>query len=221
MNAVPGGAGGDTRRGTRRDRILTDVAAQRPDGTPTTRRRADAERNVATILDAALAEIHRTGEVNLAAVARRAGVSRVTLYSHFPTREALLGACADRVISELDAVLSDFSPDEGSARDALASLLRSHWRTLNAYRNLYAACAAILPAARLRALHQPLFGRFKQLIERGQAEGAFRDDLPMSWMVATIYGLLHQAAEEVTGRRLGARQAGEVLAGTVLSAFRR
>jgi AcrR family transcriptional regulator len=183
------------------------------------RRRVDAERNVVAILDAAMNGILTGGDVNMAALARAAGVSRVTLYAHFATREALLEAVADRAIADANQVIAELKLQEGPAREALSRLLRSQWRALDRYRTVYAVAAAGLPEARLRALHAPLFGRVKKLISRGQAEGAFRTDLPQNWLVATVYGLLHQAAEEVNAGRLPARKAGDTVTATVLSAL--
>ncbi|MEQ4207463.1 TetR/AcrR family transcriptional regulator [Actinopolymorpha sp. B9G3] len=183
------------------------------------RRRADAERNVATIIDAALDGILAGGEVNMAALARAAGVSRVTLYTHFPTREALLEAVVDRAIADAKELARELRLDDGPPQEALSRLLRSQWRTLDRYRTLYALAATDLPPARLRALHAPLFGRVAKLISRGQADGEFRTDLPRSWLVASVYGLMHQAAEEVNAGRLSARKAGDTVTETVLSAL--
>ena len=60
-------------------------------------RRATAERNVAAILDAAEELLSQAGPASMAAVAARAGVSRVTVYAHFPTWEALLEAVVERL----------------------------------------------------------------------------------------------------------------------------
>src|SRR4051794_41881458 len=64
----------------------------------TDHRRATAERNVEKILDAAAGLLARGAAASTSAVAAAAGVSRVTVYSHFATREALLEAGAERAV---------------------------------------------------------------------------------------------------------------------------
>lgn len=97
--------------------------------------------------------------------------------------------------------------------------IRANWQTLNRYRDLYAAAVKLLPPSRFRALHRPLVAPVKALVARGQADGDLRTDMPTDWLVATILGLMHQAAQEVTARRLPVRTAGAVVAETVLSAI--
>ena len=74
------------------------------------RRRADAERNHAAIVEAALALFAERPEATMAEVAASAGVGRVTLYAHFPSRHALLEAVVDRAIAETVAQPLDEVP---------------------------------------------------------------------------------------------------------------
>ena len=195
------------------------MSAQTPRGSGRRRLRADAERNIDAILDAALERITASGEANMAAIARAADVSRVTMYSHFSTREALVEAVVERAVADGEQVFAEIGLADRPAPEVLAVLIRANWQTLNRYRDLYTAAVRLLPAARLRALHTPLFGPIKKLVARGQSEGDLRTDLPLDWLVATIYGLMHQAAQEVNARRLSARRAGDVVTATVLSAI--
>ncbi|MGW3867651.1 TetR/AcrR family transcriptional regulator, partial [Streptomyces sp. NPDC005047] len=50
-------------------------------------RRADAQHNVAKILDAAIDCLSRSSDASVVQIAQAAGVGRVTLYGHFPSRE--------------------------------------------------------------------------------------------------------------------------------------
>ncbi|WP_010459673.1 TetR/AcrR family transcriptional regulator [Acidovorax radicis] len=52
--------------------------------------RADALQNRERILTVALAELVRSADVPLSAIAKKAGVGQGTFYRHFPTREALV-----------------------------------------------------------------------------------------------------------------------------------
>lgn len=193
---------------------MSQLAAGR--GADTRRRRADAERNIEAIIDTALDQVLVGGELNMAAVARAAGLSRVTLYAHFPTRDALLDAVLQRAVARINAVL-DRIPPGGTARDEFTRLLHSSWQFLARHRHLYTIASAALAPAELRSYVDPVLGRVENLVARGQAEGDFRSDLPRPWLVATIYTLLHLAAEELNAGRLRADEADEVVAATVLA----
>ena len=52
--------------------------------------RSDARRNRERILDVALAELTRSANVPLSAIAKKAGVGQGTFYRNFPSREALV-----------------------------------------------------------------------------------------------------------------------------------
>jgi AcrR family transcriptional regulator len=52
--------------------------------------RSDAQRNRQRILDVALAELTRSADAPLSAIAKKAGVGQGTFYRNFPNREALV-----------------------------------------------------------------------------------------------------------------------------------
>src|SRR5919199_5950636 len=95
---------------------------------PTTdHRRAIAERNVEAILDATEALLERRSQASIAAVATEAGVSRVTVYAHFPTRESLLEAVVERAVRHATETLAAARLGEGSAIAALERLVAAAW----------------------------------------------------------------------------------------------
>ncbi|WP_280218699.1 hypothetical protein [Nocardia neocaledoniensis] len=75
----------------------------------------------------------------------------------------------------------------------------------------------VLPAGRMRELHAAPAARVADLIHRGQDEGAFRTDLPLDWLVDTVYYVLNGAAEGLRTGRLAAADADRVVIATVRS----
>jgi AcrR family transcriptional regulator len=95
-------------------------------------RRADAERNRKAVLDAAVHELQETGPerpLDMQRLAAEAGVSRSTLYRHFPTadavRDAVAARAADEAGRELDAVTADTGPPIAVLRAAILALVRT------------------------------------------------------------------------------------------------
>src|SRR4051794_7092261 len=93
------------------------------------RRRADAERSIARILDAAVDALGANADASMAEIARRAGVVRATIYVHFPTREVLLEAVTDRALEEARMAIDAAEPDRGDPDAALGRVVQSTWRT--------------------------------------------------------------------------------------------
>src|SRR3954468_16909980 len=102
------------------------------------RRRADAARSIARILDAAVDALADDPDASMAAIARRAGVVRATIYVHFPTREALVGAVTHRAIAEVAHVIEAAEPERGDAAEALERVVGASWRTLGRFHALVA-----------------------------------------------------------------------------------
>ncbi|WP_327306796.1 TetR/AcrR family transcriptional regulator [Streptomyces sp. NBC_01298] len=196
-------------------------------------RRADAERNTAAIVDAGLDCFLADPQASMAAIARAAGVSRVTLYSHFPTREALLDAALDRAVGEAAATLEGLGGEEGATgggaagggpageggvEEALGVLIRGSWRVLDRHSAVFAAVSAALPPERLRERHDRILAPVRRVIGRGRESGELRADLSADWLVTVVYSLVHAAAAEVQAGRMTPAEAPEILTATVLAA---
>jgi TetR/AcrR family transcriptional regulator, mexCD-oprJ operon repressor len=186
---------------------------------PATRaRRADARRNVAAILDAALACLIRDPDASVGDIAAAAGVGRVTLYGHFPSRAELVDAVFARVVAEADEALGAVDLT-GDPRQALTRLVASSWQIVNRHRMLLRAAQHGLGPARIRDHHERPLRRVGRLVARGRREGAFRTDLPAAWLVATFYSVIHGAADEIAAGRLADRDAGRAISATLLAAL--
>jgi AcrR family transcriptional regulator len=182
------------------------------------RRRADAERSIARILDAALDALASDPDASMAEIARRARVVRATIYVHFPTREALIDAVTQRAIAEVSAVIDAAEPERGRPADALRRVLASTWRELGRYHALVAITTQ-LPHADMRAKHHPVLARLEPLIVRGQADGSFRSDVPASWHLSILMALIHAASAELQAARVDDGHAEDALVSTVLGAL--
>jgi len=182
------------------------------------RRRADAERSVARILDAAIDALASDPEASMAEIARRAGVVRATIYVHFPTRDALIDAVTQRAIAEATATIEAAEPERGDATDALRRVVISAWRTLERYHALVAINTQ-LPQAELHARHRPVLAILEPLIKRGQRDGNFRTDVTAAWHLSIIMALIHAASAELRAGRIPEQHAEAALLGTVLGAI--
>jgi AcrR family transcriptional regulator len=181
--------------------------------------RADAERSVARILEAAVDVMASDPEASMAEIARRAGVVRATVYVHFPTRESLIAAVTDRAIAEVTEVIEAAEPARGEATEALERVVAAAWLALGRFHGLVAINAR-LPHTELQRRHGTVLAALRPLIERGQADGSFRNDVPASWHLTMLLALVHAASSELQAKRIAEREIRAALVDTVLGALR-
>jgi AcrR family transcriptional regulator len=182
------------------------------------RRRADAERSITSILDAALELLGSDHDASMAQIARRAGVVRATIYVHFPTRDALLDAVTERTLAEVDAAIRAVEPDQGTPAEALERVIRATWRTLGRYQGIVAINTQRLDPDTLRDQHAAVLGLLEPLIRRGQKDGTFRPDVPADWHLSMLMALIHAASAEARTGRMPDTDTEEALITTVLGA---
>jgi AcrR family transcriptional regulator len=181
------------------------------------RRRADAERSVAAILDAALEALASDPDSSMSEIARRAGVVRATIYVHFPTRETLLDAVMERSVADVAEATRGAEPRRGEPVEALERVLRATWRELARFHALLAINIARLSAEELRRRHLPVLAQLQPLIERGQKQGVFRSDVPVAWHLAIIRAIVHTASAESQNGRIPESEAEAAMLSTVIS----
>lgn len=180
-------------------------------------RRADARRSRAAILEAATRVLNAEPDASLETIAGAAGVTRPTVYAHFPSREQLLLAVVDRITDEAIAAMDAADPDTGPAADALLRMLDAGAQVTGRYPVLLQLISAhpVSPEAD-HDRHTPVADRIRRVIQRGRRTGEFDDRLPVDWLVAATIRLGHAVSEEQDAGRLSATAAPDALRTSLL-----
>jgi AcrR family transcriptional regulator len=174
------------------------------------RRRSDAERSAAAVLDAAVEILGRHPDATVEQVATAAGVTRQTVYAHYPSRPLLVAAIVDRITAEaVDAL--DAAADSGTVLEAILNWLDVTWRLFDRYPLMrHPAVIEVAPEESDRQ-HTPVAARLEQLIRRGQAGGEFDGTLDAAWLVSATIALGHAAGGAVAAGRMTTAQAAQAL----------
>lgn len=185
--------------------------------------RADARRNAQRVLDAAAELLAADPLVSLEQVAAHAGVSRTTLYHHFPSRESLLDVLTDRSVNEVSAALRTAYPAQGAAAEAMDRTLKAAWQVVGRYRGLVLVNPRRLGRDELRRRLKPALEPVRSLIIRGQHSREFDPELPPDWLLGLLTDLIHAASAQVSGGTMDPQTAERALlrsASAVLRAHR-
>lgn len=195
------------------------TAEQDPDAPPAESRRADAERNVARIQEAAIRLWAENPSAGVAEVATAAGVGRATLYRHFPTRESLLEAIRSQGLTDGERAAERCSLSEGTATDAMGRLLGA-WLELGDRYRVVVVNPSRPDQIEVRAQEERLGAAIHQVVERGQAEGEFSTSLPPHWGMSAVGSLLVAMIVAVGEGRIPRESAHALLIETVTGALR-
>jgi len=190
--------------------------ASKPKSRP---RRADARRNIETIVEAAERCLARDPDASMSDIASQAGLGRITIYGHFKTRAELVEVVARRVLVDANALLGGVDLS-GDPVPALARLVQASWAVTARSGSLVVAAERALSPQVLRGLHAgELEDRVRRFLACGQRERAFRSDLSTDWLVALFHATLHSAVGEVHAGRLDSNRAAETITRTLLGAY--
>jgi AcrR family transcriptional regulator len=169
------------------------------------RQRSDARHSIAAILQAAIQTLNQDPRASIEDIARAAGVSRQTVYAHFPTREALLDAIIERATTEVSAAFDAAGLDEASPAVALVRLLDAGWQVTARYPFVW-HLPAVSPE-RDASRHAPVLNRMVELIRHGQDSGDLDATLPPGWLLTASLAVGRAAEEEVKAGRMTIEEA--------------
>ncbi|MFG3104031.1 TetR/AcrR family transcriptional regulator [Streptomyces sp. NPDC048182] len=174
---------------------------------PPRRRRSDARRSIGAILDAARVVLGERPEASMEDVATAAGVTRQTVYAHFPSRDALVGALVEAAAAEYLALLDAAGLDTAPPAEALARFLDAGWHFLGRHPLVLNPAAPGAPQPGRNALSAAVPPRLERLVRRGQCSGDFDAALPADWLADAVIGVQHTAAAHLAAGRVTAREA--------------
>ena len=175
------------------------------------RRRADADRSVSAILDAATKILNQNPQASMGEIASAAGLTRQTVYAHFSSRDAIVNALTERATARVTAALKAADLSRGRAAEALLRLVQVSWETFETEALLLNYPSPASDPEDERQQHLPVLEMLHGLVERGQREGDFDLSLPTNWIVAATVALGHAAGDEVRAGRMTSSQAGAVV----------
>ena len=169
---------------------------------PGRRRRSDARRSIDAVLGAARTVLGERPDASMEDIATAAGVTRQTVYAHFPSRDALVDALIHAAGAETLAAIDAARLDTAPPADALRQFLDIGWQLIRHNPHLLGPALARSPQPGDPAAHQAATARLEQIIRRGQRAGDFDRTLPADWLAVAIVGLVRTAAEQVAAGRL-------------------
>lgn len=169
---------------------------------PVRRRRSDAQRNIDAIIGAARIVLGDRPDASMEDIAAAAGVTRQTVYAHFPSRDALILALIDAAGAETLAVIDAARLDTAPPAEALAQFLDMCWQLLDRFPLLLDPVMIRIPRPSGPDPHDAATAMLERLIQRGQRTGDFDRALNAGWLAAAIVGLIHTAAGQVAAGRL-------------------
>jgi AcrR family transcriptional regulator len=139
------------------------------------------------ILEAAATVLADRGEqASMADVAAEAGMARATVYRYFPNREALLEALGQVAVQEAGDRLRAGRLDEVAVPEAFQRAVRALVAVGDPFVVVSRESARPDPAAFEKEIAAPL----RRLIERAQSLDEVRGDLPASWLMESLIGIV-------------------------------
>ena len=178
------------------------------------RQRSDARQSIAAVVDAAIQTLAGRPDASVDEIARTAGVSRQTVYAHFPTRDALIDAVIEHASTEFTALLDSVDLGQAPPAQALTRLLDAGWQIAARYPFLWLQPA--VDPGRDASRHAPVLDRMLAIVRRGQASGDFDASVPAHWLLSASLALGRAAEDEVKAGRMTIEQATQAMHQSVL-----
>jgi AcrR family transcriptional regulator len=153
--------------------------------------RADAERSVRAILEAAEQVLAQDAGASMEQIAEAAGLTRITVHRRFANRQALLDALSVSAKQQLIDAIEEARPNSAPALVALYRVTSNVLRVKNTWRFTLSHATAHTSAA--AALWEEIDTHTVELLSRAQREGLFAPATDLDWTRQVYYALLSEA----------------------------
>ncbi len=153
--------------------------------------RADAERSVRAILEAAERVLAQDAGASMEQIAEAAGLTRITVHRRFANRQALLEALTVSAKQQLIEAIEDARPDSAPALVALHRVASNVLRVKSAWRFTLSHGPPHSQAA--AALWVEIDTHTLELLTRAQHEGLLAPATDLQWTRQVYYALLSEA----------------------------
>jgi AcrR family transcriptional regulator len=153
--------------------------------------RADAERSVRAILEAAELVLATDPNASMEQIAEAAGVARTTVHRRFASRQALIEALAESAVRQLTQAIEDARPDTTPPLVALHRVTANVLRIKGAWS--YALGRPSDEGGAAAAGWDQVGARCVELLGRARAEGLLDPAVDLEWVRRVYYALIGEA----------------------------
>ncbi|WP_328453836.1 TetR/AcrR family transcriptional regulator [Amycolatopsis sp. NBC_00438] len=171
--------------------------------------RADAVRNLETVLTTGARMLAADPAASVAAIAAEAGVDRRTVYRHFASRDELLAAVYDARLAAIEEAVEHARLREAPVPVALHRYAES---VIEVNRKWPVELTRMRAEPSIQDRRGRVIAEVEAFLARATAEGFFRADVPAGWVYQLLVQLLHLASRQPSG----APEAADLLVGTLL-----
>ncbi|MFF1395681.1 TetR/AcrR family transcriptional regulator [Streptomyces sp. NPDC058287] len=156
--------------------------------------RADAERTVRAILEAAERVLSVNPAATMEQIAEAAGVARTTVHRRFASRDALITALATWATQRFHEAVEAARPDTAPPAIALYQVTANVLRVKIGWG--FAMGADLTDAPEAARVHAEVLARCERLFARARDAGLLAPDTDLDWARRVYYALIHEAAAE-------------------------
>jgi AcrR family transcriptional regulator len=157
--------------------------------------RADAERTVRTILEAAERVLAQDPAATMEDIAVAAGVARTTVHRRFSTREALITALGEWASRQLEAAVDQARPDTAPPLVALYQATANVLRVKSSWS--FSMDTAVARSDKAEQIQCRILDTCDRLLQRLRDSGSLRPDVDLIWARRVYYALIHEACQDV------------------------